>query len=80
VELHIDSPNTPSWCGVQLKHRDKFTFTVNGLDDRGSIPERGREFFSLRHRVQTGSGSHSTSCPMEIRDSFLGSKPARAWS
>jgi hypothetical protein len=21
------SPNTPSWCGAQLKHRDNFTFT-----------------------------------------------------
>jgi hypothetical protein len=20
-------PNTPSWCGAQLKHRDNFTFT-----------------------------------------------------
>jgi hypothetical protein len=26
VELHIHSPNTPSWRGAQLKHRDKFTF------------------------------------------------------
>jgi hypothetical protein len=21
------TPNTPSWCGAQLKHRDNFTFT-----------------------------------------------------
>jgi hypothetical protein len=28
VELYFFSPNTPSWCGVQLKkHRDNFTFT-----------------------------------------------------
>jgi hypothetical protein len=26
VELNIHSPNTPSWCGAQLKHSDKFTF------------------------------------------------------
>jgi hypothetical protein len=26
VELYIHSPNTPSWRGSQLKHRDKFTF------------------------------------------------------
>jgi hypothetical protein len=26
-----------------------------GLDDCDSIPDRGRDFFSLRHRVQTGS-------------------------
>jgi len=28
VELYLHSPNTPSWCGTQLKkHRDNFTFT-----------------------------------------------------
>jgi hypothetical protein len=27
VELYVDSPNTPSWRGAQLKHRDNFTFT-----------------------------------------------------
>jgi hypothetical protein len=26
VELYLHSPNTPSWCGAQLKHRDNFTF------------------------------------------------------
>jgi hypothetical protein len=26
VELHLHSLNTPSWRGVQLKHRDDFTF------------------------------------------------------
>jgi hypothetical protein len=29
VELYIHSPNTPSWGGAQLKHRDNFTFTFN---------------------------------------------------
>jgi hypothetical protein len=24
----IHSPNTPSWRGAQLKHRDNFTFTL----------------------------------------------------
>jgi hypothetical protein len=24
VELHLHSPNTPSWRGAQLKHRDNF--------------------------------------------------------
>jgi hypothetical protein len=28
VELYIESPNTPSWCGAQLKHSDNFTFTL----------------------------------------------------
>jgi hypothetical protein len=27
VELYLHSPNTPSWHGAQLKHRDIFTFT-----------------------------------------------------
>jgi len=27
VELYLQSPNTPSWCGAQLNHRDNFTFT-----------------------------------------------------
>jgi len=26
----IPHPNTPSWCGAQLKHRDNFTFIVKG--------------------------------------------------
>jgi hypothetical protein len=28
VELYLHSPNTPSWRGAQLKHRDNFTFTL----------------------------------------------------
>jgi hypothetical protein len=40
-----------------------------GLDDRGSIP--GRIIgFSLRHRVQTGSGAHLASYLMGTRVSF----------
>jgi hypothetical protein len=27
VELYLHSPDTPSWRGAQLKHRDNFTFT-----------------------------------------------------
>jgi len=30
VELYLQSPNTPSWRGAQLKHRDNFTFTFYG--------------------------------------------------
>jgi hypothetical protein len=28
VELHLHSPDTPSWCGAQLKikHSDNYTF------------------------------------------------------
>jgi hypothetical protein len=28
VELYLYSPNTPSWRGAQLRHRDKFIFTL----------------------------------------------------
>jgi hypothetical protein len=28
VELYIHSPNTPSWRGAQLKHRNKFILLV----------------------------------------------------
>jgi hypothetical protein len=27
VALYLCSPNTPSWRGAQLKHRENFTFT-----------------------------------------------------
>jgi hypothetical protein len=33
------------------------------MDDRGSIPGRSRDF-SLRQRVQIGSGAHPVSCKM----------------
>jgi hypothetical protein len=29
AELYLHSPNTPSWRGAQLKHRDDFTFTLS---------------------------------------------------
>jgi hypothetical protein len=31
MELYLPSPNIPSWCGAQLKHRDNFTFTPLSL-------------------------------------------------
>jgi hypothetical protein len=46
-----------------------------GLDNRGSVPGRGRDF-SLHHRLQTGSGVHpiSYTCTIVIRGSFPGVK------
>jgi hypothetical protein len=36
VALYLHSPNTPSWHGAQLKHRDNFTFTYSSyVDDCG---------------------------------------------
>jgi hypothetical protein len=49
-----------------------------GLDDRDSFPSRNNDgIVSLRHLVQTGSGSHLDSYPMGTRGSFPGGKVAR---
>jgi hypothetical protein len=44
-----------------------------GLDNRGSIPDRGRRFFSSPY-VQTGSGAHPASYPMGTGGPFPGGK------
>jgi hypothetical protein len=44
------------------------------LDDRVSIPDRGRGFFLLSLRVQTGSGAHPAACTMGIGGPFPGGK------
>jgi len=38
------------------------------------------EIFSLHHRVQTSSGTHSASYPGGTRCSFPGGKVAASWS
>jgi hypothetical protein len=45
-----------------------------GLDDRGSRVRfpAGAGNFSLHHRVQNGTGTHSASYPMGTRGSFPG--------
>jgi hypothetical protein len=49
------------WAGLLIQYSD--WLRAERLDDRGSIPGGGCEFF-LRHHVQTGSGSHPASYPM----------------
>jgi hypothetical protein len=51
--------------------------TGHGLDDRGSIPGRGKTF-SLLHSIQPGSGAHPSSYPMGKRGNFPGSTVAGA--
>jgi hypothetical protein len=34
VKLHLHSPNTPSWHGVQLKHRDNFPLKLVKVEIR----------------------------------------------
>jgi hypothetical protein len=43
------------------------------LDDRGSIPGKGKDFPSIRC-VQTGSGAHPASCTMGTEGPFSGGK------
>jgi hypothetical protein len=66
-----------AWCLV--KHRDNFTFTSSDriatgyvLGDRmiGVRFPAGAENLSLRHLVQTGSGTHPVSYPMDTEGSF----------
>jgi hypothetical protein len=44
-----------------------------GLDDRGSIPGRGKMIFPLAC-VQTGSGAHPASCTIGTGGPFPGGK------
>jgi hypothetical protein len=34
-------PNTPSWRGAQLKHRDNFTFTFYTINKSGNVMSAG---------------------------------------
>jgi hypothetical protein len=56
-------------CGIALGYV---------LDDRGFKSPVGAGNFSLYHRIQTGSGSHPASYPMDARGSFLLGKAAGA--
>jgi hypothetical protein len=38
VELYFHSPNTPSWAGAQLKHRDNLTFLFNSIKVKYRCP------------------------------------------
>jgi len=47
-----------------------------GLDDGRFESRAGAGNFSLHHRVQTSSGTHLVSCPMDKRGSFPAGKAA----
>jgi hypothetical protein len=59
VELYFHSPNTPSWRGTQLKHRDNFTFTFTSRNSTGGggwnstrvAPDFKSHCFQLYHPV-----------------------------
>jgi hypothetical protein len=53
MDIYLHSPNTPSRCGAQLKHRDNFTFlplwyrmdsSGSGQDPVADFCEHGHEF------------------------------------
>jgi Asp-tRNA(Asn)/Glu-tRNA(Gln) amidotransferase C subunit len=43
VKLYFHSPSTPSWRGLQLKHRNNFTFTFYGILTVSDVLERMRK-------------------------------------
>jgi hypothetical protein len=75
----MDSTSTVVFFEMLLVKEEpaaQWEWWLDELDDRGSIPGRGCNFFSLRHRVQNGSGSHPASYPMGTWGSFPGGKVA----
>jgi hypothetical protein len=76
--------NLPFLCGphhAELTKSNRIAVVGNtvgiatgyGLDDRGSITV-GDWDFPLRHHVQTGSGAHPASYPVDTEGSFPGVK------
>jgi hypothetical protein len=66
VELYFHSPNTPSWCGSQLKHRDNFNlnfmetflhFTKSVIDNFLTVWFKAIDFV-LRYGVLEGNDRH----------------------
>jgi hypothetical protein len=78
VELYLHSPNTPSWRGVQLKHRDNFTLHVKkkcrlehlltgkdlaGLQVRGKVQKTVGEEGGERRIMAVNFGSLASANP-----------------
>jgi hypothetical protein len=57
MELYLHSPNTPSWRGAQLKHRNNFTFTSYvHIWDGESV--RQRSLHAQDHTTQINSNRY----------------------
>jgi len=69
---------TKSLCCLGLFHR-LFTSIVATAHIHLHLVPRP-QIFSLRHRVQTGSGTQAASYPMGTGGSYSGGKKAAAWS
>jgi hypothetical protein len=74
MELYFHSPNTPSWCGAQLKHRDDFTLPSINTDNpytpcllyarRCSIPwHRSICVTRITFSIQQGKTLYQRFCP-----------------
>jgi hypothetical protein len=50
-------PNTPSWCGTQLKHRDNFTFTLETTELflQQPVKSKGKEIYTPIYIKGTGT-------------------------
>jgi hypothetical protein len=53
VELYFHSPNTPSWPGVQLKHRDNFTVRAYLWSGWGK-PAKSSKWLASVPRIEPG--------------------------
>jgi len=65
VELYLHLPNTPSWRGAQLKHRDNFTVPylteIADLELITTLPPHfilGLKFDNYLHGEETASGTY----------------------
>jgi len=67
--------------GYRKLHNDKHHHFSTDWTTGAQFPaEVIMGYFSLYHRVQTGSGAHQASYPMGTRDSYAESKAAEARS
>jgi hypothetical protein len=56
VAIYVHSPNTPSWRGAQLKHRDNFTLTfykTNFYMEPNSVMDSSAENHSSKYSAST---------------------------
>jgi hypothetical protein len=66
VELYLQSPNTPSWRGAQLKHRNNFTLYYYVLHD---------QVCQCQNSFATDCQSVSQSVSQAVRPAFLAGNP-----
>jgi len=73
VELHLHSPNTPSWRGAQLKHRNNFYIFLPQCPDQKLRPtqlsvQRVPGVLSLGIKRPGREADHSSPSSAEFRE------------